>query len=317
MLPNGSAAIVVECWKVPQAVSGSAALRVPCLGGIIQSHLLALAVAGRRPIQFIDRGWCAHCRAGGGDGHPAQRLVDGANALFDACGWFQDARIRLVTDALPLGLMPEDIPDAATQARLGRRAFFRRLTTELVRSVSPQAQFPRVSAGTLRRRGVSPLPERDSVLDVVGEMARTQGRPLPTSLFPALQMSDVCRHHGVCAGVCPTGALRVHERNDAGGVDFDAAACLACGLCIDSCPEGAISFATRQSTPSRDLPERLTRHPWRICPDCLRDYPGAESDERCPNCEKRRELARNLFGPFFAKPVSNNLFFSTGGKHHE
>src|SRR3990172_12243156 len=68
--------LVLDCWKVPSHLSPPGAVRVPCLGGLSVSHLLALRyVAGSRRFALLDRGWCGQCAAGRHDGHPAQTAL--------------------------------------------------------------------------------------------------------------------------------------------------------------------------------------------------------------------------------------------------
>ncbi len=50
---------------------------------------------------------------------------------------------------------------------------------------------------------------------------------------------DKCTHCGHCVVVCPTGALRVDDR-ESQVVVFDSDQCIACELCVAACPPRAM-----------------------------------------------------------------------------
>jgi ferredoxin len=76
--------VAIDCWRVPVSMSPAGALRVPCLGGLSVPWLLALVAgtAGRR-IELLDRGFCAHCPAGGPE-HPVRGVLAETQGLLDA-----------------------------------------------------------------------------------------------------------------------------------------------------------------------------------------------------------------------------------------
>lgn len=49
---------------------------------------------------------------------------------------------------------------------------------------------------------------------------------------------EACTHCGLCASVCPTGALVVNQATQL--VDFIQEQCIACGLCVRACPMKAM-----------------------------------------------------------------------------
>jgi len=69
---------------------------------------------------------------------------------------------------------------------------------------------------------------------------RIQGLESGGSTLVALVDQDACTACGICAEVCPAGAIAV------GNVaNIDASACTGCARCVAECPQGAISLAKR------------------------------------------------------------------------
>jgi len=118
---------------------------------------------------------------------------------------------------------------------------------------------------------------------------------LPEGAVPELRASDACAGHGVCATVCPTGALRGFEAPGVRGLDFDAAACFACGACVVVCPEEALRLEARSPAAAPAGVERLTQHRLRICVRCDDEFTAHGEDELCPACRKGAALFTALF----------------------
>lgn len=116
--------------------------------------------------------------------------------------------------------------------------------------------------------------------------ARWQGR-LPLGTLPDIRVTDACAHHGTCAAVCPTGALRQYADESAAGLEFQAAACIACGVCEMVCPGNALVIAARvPSEGPTDAVVRLSRHALRACQRCDNEFSAALEEELCPSCRK-------------------------------
>ena len=272
LLRNRNGFCRVECWKVPNAISSDGANRVPWVAGIGLEQLLEWGeAAGDVPVAIVDRGWCGGCTAGS-DRDTIQGLVDAAAALLTECGWPESLLPRKVCEPLPGRLMPADIPQPVAELHANRRGLFSRRDTGTV--ASPVTGEP----GQQRLGKVCTIPKRDRLLEVAQRLAGQRGRPAPASLYPALRVSDQCRGVGACVACCPPGALRCYEEDGWSGVEFDAAACLACGLCMQACRDGALSVAPRSESASRGW-QRLTRFPFR-------SQGAQKKGETCIDCHK-------------------------------
>lgn len=281
-LPRGNHAYPIECWKVPAAVSGSDALRVPCLGGIGLEQLLEwVEAAAEATVVLVDRGWCAHCSAARG-ADPIQDLLARAAAVLGECGWPASRQPQRAHEPLPPRLMPSDIPQPVEEARAHPRWHPAR----------SRAGARQAGAEDLVDFGAndSLLYKRERLLAVATRLAARHGRPAPASLYPSLRISDNCRGVGACAAFCPTGALSPYAEEGWSGVEFDAAACLECGLCRQACRESALEFVAR-SEPAEGW-QRLTRFPLRECAECGKRFAALGEQSACSGCrlQQRRGL---------------------------
>ena len=299
----GSLTLPVECRRVPSRLRRAGAAVVPCLGGISVGHLLEWRSAGRATV-LVDRGWCGDCKAGGEYARSTRQIVDRARAELWAVQAGNDSAPRIETDDLPARLaLPLPESPAADGPPLGRRAFFASLrqpaATAATLRVRPQAAVTRAAcapSATLR----TTLARRASVLTKIASRA---GRTLSAASFASLHASAECRHEGVCAAACPSGALARVEGADAQvGLAFDAEFCLACGLCTSLCPHGALTLqpAGDAQAVHQPGPRALTRHALGLCRRCDAPFvapvvaPGA--DLICPLCAMAERQARHLFG---------------------
>ena len=286
-LPEGNRPLVVECWKVPPPLLVEGAHAVPCLGGLTTADLLELVLAAGEAHRLVlmDRGWCAACRAGGQAQPPVATQLEFVRHALTRLGWPPQGLPALRRVPLPSSAMPADIPTPAEREAMGRRAFFRFLAGRAAEA-APAEPAP-------RERGEGHFPERIRLLAALENLAALRGIPLPDGLFPAVSISEDCLNHGVCAGVCPTGALASYAGTEGAGVRFKPWLCLGCGLCARSCPEGALGLSLADGhAPS--APARLTRFPWHECPACQARF-TARDEGLCPDCKRGRSLFDDLF----------------------
>ena len=117
-------AIILECQRVPADRASPKAIRVPCLGGLTASHVLALRLAADcSPVTIMVRGWCESCPAGRGEAMPAAKVLSDASELMEGIG-LPSAFLPRVQRA---SLLPALRDDGAVRGGLSRRGLFRRL----------------------------------------------------------------------------------------------------------------------------------------------------------------------------------------------
>lgn len=309
--PHGDE-VLIDCWRVPVTESPAGALRVPCLGGLTTGWLLALFErGGERPIRLLDRGQCEICPAGAGIKELLARVRDTRLLLHD-CGVEMAALPMLVFRACAAPLLAA-IPEHQAARPLARRAFFRALLGETARVADAARNAPAAKPAPLRA-GIQPV-EPLRVATALTAIAARHGRHAPARAFARIELVG-CVAHGVCAGVCPTGALALqspdHRADEPGVVElrFAAAACIACGECARACPSGALHFASTGGRPEGALLARWER---RECTRCGADFSQLEPDTAaaettldglCPICRRSTRLTQGVAAHAGAPPTS-------------
>ncbi|MEK7697032.1 MAG: 4Fe-4S binding protein [Pseudomonadota bacterium] len=151
--------------------------------------------------------------------------------------------------------------------------------------------------------------ERGRVLVFLAALAARHGGGVPAALYPTITIGAGCRHHRLCAALCPTGALYPYTDNDSVGIAYDAAHCIACGQCASACPEHAIRL--QPAGPGTDAVVALTRHATRTCTACGERFATNGRETYCPPCRKSRDFARAGFVTLYRDAGKHG----TRGKH--
>jgi len=290
--------IVLECRRVAVADRNSNAVVVPCLGGLTTPDLLDFIEETEATVAFADHGWCASCPVGRCNA-PWQSALDETRALLGAI----DARLAdsVVVERkdLPISRAQPVVASLRPDKKVGRRDFLRRMVGA-VEPRDPLAESRRVVFG---RGLVSPL-KRERVLDRIGALAADLERTIPASLMPAIKIADGCELNGICAAICPTGALRRKEGDDTISLEFEAATCIACGECQRACPSKALSLWAHGdgSTPSE--PITLIERRSVMCVGCGASFVPTGDEESCALCDKSIGLMREMSTIRFGTRVS-------------
>ena len=94
-----------------------------------------------------------------------------------------------------------------------------------------------------------------------------------------------CTMTGICAGVCPAGAITF---NEAGVLSVDLDSCVSCGICAQACPEGAIEMVADGARGVVRVYKAL-----RECPNCGFVYPASLGE--CPKCSTLRQMVLDFY----------------------
>lgn len=283
--PPDADAMRVECARVPVAERSGAA--VPCLGALDPAWLIERhAASGSGPV-LVDRGLCASCPSGGCSS-PAGDAIEHARDLLESMGVPLSRLPRIVVEPL------EGEPALAAGPQLSRRAFLDRLARRSGAAIAWPA-LPPPALDPRRVQPPHPSAARLRLLFACIGLARKTGLPVPYALFRAVTVDSNCCDRGVCAAVCPSGALVREASADASArLVFDAMQCIDCGACEKACPEHALRLDERMDDGWR-FPEEVARFERRVCTQCATPFSAHDGATECEPCARSYALVRDFF----------------------
>jgi ferredoxin len=283
----GAGTIIVDCWRVPLNETERGTVRVPCLGGITCGWLLDLFNRGdERPIRLLDRGGCSTCPAGVGLAVAKATVAEVSELLTDS-GVAAANLPKVITRHGRISLAPP-IPSVAGAQAIGRRGFFRDFAGSAIRTIR---ETDELASTKLSFRQAIPPVERMRVVTALASIATHHDRKVPSRALPQASLSS-CAAHGICAGVCPTGAL--HRTVDGIELRFLSALCIGCGNCVRACPERSIRIAPSGGEIAIKVLACWTEQE---CESCGRSFVGTGGD-LCPNCTKETDVKRGMAALF-------------------
>jgi len=261
-------ALTVACHKVTS--QGEDSLPIHCLGNITPYLVAALAFIGYEELQ-CKMGACSACR-----------LKEGEKLFLHSV---QTAR-TLLGRAKPSFVIHLESA-GREEVLLSRRSLFSPVATALgsLRR-DPGATGSEDTADSLSGRkmfyhllehgSIPSLPEIKYSPDLPWGRVAIEER--------------LCSGCGICAAVCPTGALTASAEEGSRLLHFISALCFNCRLCIDACSQKAARFEEEFTLARKGSPDearvlaRISLPRCNLCADPMR----AGRSGLCPTCERRQ-----------------------------
>ena len=278
-------------------------LVVPCLGRVTEALLLEPLRLGATATELLEPP-CELCPSARAVAH-LEKVVGRTRALCGLVGRGSDAirrrpvplrnlpgrRERPVTRRDFLGAMRAEAmglaaaslpPDPGPPG--GERRSFRDLLAERRESPKRLLLVECLRGFHPRDRSASGAPPSSSPI------ARTIEVPSRDGLVAAFEVTRACTACGVCATLCPTGALTTRWTDDDFVLEFRPWACTGCQVCVVVCAPRAIRPRETARLDSllgrREVP--LLRARKATCRVCRAAFP-ADGAEICPLCADQQE----------------------------
>ena len=255
---------------------------VPCIGYLCEGMLIKAASMSEKII--ID-GACDHCTLKIDFG-VVQRKIDVANTILESFG--KNPNIELSVD----GTVDVPVKDA-----------FGRKSIDYLRNV----YGGNVNAGdnvndTLdveSSDGTSIIPATHTLLiDAISAL----GEPvkdvvmLESGPLYSLAIVNTCDMCGLCAAVCPTGALKSSESGSMQSIGFNVSFCIGCDVCRQVCKKDAISYRCDihlSDIMSSDWVSVIS-HERMQCKRCKKYIKSIKKDSLCSSCSLEQDVEQQF-----------------------
>ncbi len=204
---------------------GEDELLLPCLGLLSPELLTYMASAlPQKTLRFNVRR-CSDCRN------------------LKVSSWFQKNLNSLVQHGGSAWVTKMELStaDSGEQTQDDRRSFFKAMRRDAVNA----AAFPQAAKGQIQQEQAPTsrtIPSKTALLKTILESDEPQ-HPLATRMAPRLSIGANCHPCPRCAGICPTGALKLVRQKQGKIVKFDSTSCCSCALCVDFCKEGSLALS--------------------------------------------------------------------------
>ena len=233
----GSVGVEIRCGVArandTPAAADTIPLTLPCLGTLRAADIVAIRARGASELAFVSAD-CSVC-----DRASAGRAFEGTLGMASGALVAIQAPTSITRGVAPAR---NDVPRTSTmpERRMSRRGLFTLWQSTARDAATGIARENESSAGFVGRSSLTPAWRQRLEMDVRALAAESAApTELPVGLGAAVPfVAGTCDGCGLCALVCPFGALVVDQTR----VGCRVGACTACGLCVAACPTGGLAL---------------------------------------------------------------------------
>lgn len=255
---------------------------VPCIGYLCEGMLIKAASMSEKII--IDK-TCDHCTLKNDFG-VVQRKVDVANTILESFG--RNPNIELSDD----GTL-----DAPVKDTFGRKSIDYLRNVYWGNDSNNVNDTPDVESSDWR----SIIPATHTLLiDTISALGEPVKDVIMLESGPlySLDIADACDMCGICAAICPTGALRLSEPEDGSmqSIGFNVSFCIGCDVCRQVCKKNAISYKADihlSDIMSSDWVS-LISHERMQCKRCKKYIKSIKKDNLCSSCSLEQDVEQQF-----------------------
>lgn len=293
------AALELICPVHPDPAAGPAGIdaaigHAGCLASLGPSAYISLIACGLSRVAVrLDA--CAGCPLGRAAADIRQ-TIDKARRVL--ASWDLAGRIDVVAEGPDEDWQPRPIYPAS-RPPVSRRRLFRRFVSAPTETID-QALIVDETPSPAQKQLPAERRRLLAALDRLPPAAPQALCPAPESgqAFVLLGADDGCTACGVCAHICPTGALQAtfDDESRCFEILFESRMCTGCEACLHVCDPAALH---RRRVPLfgeflTPAPIRIHSGVFHVCEDCGARFAGEPSARGlCPPCDFRRQ---NPFG---------------------
>lgn len=274
----------ISCERGNQSVD----LALPCLSRLTEILLLKLLRIGVLCINVL-RPQCKDCPNAKASPH-INRVINRVLLLYDMFGIEKD---RLIMKRIPIQPLSKK-----KEKSVSRREFLTAFRTKVVEVAADS--LPEIGINEEKDKEgqrfleiLSKRPEnlkRRLLIHALGGLPSTKELYMPSeeAILAEIEVSSKCTACGVCATLCPTGALTQEWIDNQFCLNFKPSLCTNCRVCVETCmPEAIRIKETALLNHLMDDKEiKVFDAKRKTCPVCQMNFIGGDSDI-CPLCINR------------------------------
>jgi len=277
---------------------------IPCISSLSPTFLLQLALRIKRPVE-VSTGQCERCVMERVLSH-FEKVTEEVRSLFELFRIpHQPLIVRRGTERDKAAARKHYHAFETTFDRrphLERRNFLLKLSGPVLYAGRPRHEEDgeKKDVMALEKR----IPERLTTLIALfrdHQDVFSPGDRIP--FYAEIVIDSSCSGCGVCAVLCPTGALAIKRTERWAYMGWTPSHCSQCHLCEEACPERSLHLfpgldVEKVIDESTHAIQSFNRN---ICPDCQYEFLSRKEGDPCPYCQKQEEVMQDYLRTIYGQ----------------